>query len=341
MTKQILCSFVVLALIAIFASPMQAKEAKGEHDRDWFDHAKYGVMFHFLSTPKTSDKDWQELVNQFDVEAVADQIEQVGADYLILTLGQNSGHYLAPNATYDRLTGYAPGTKCATRDLPAELHRALDARGIRLMLYIPASAPCEDDHAEARLGFDPRRWDPPITKDAADNWALVLREWSKRYEDRVAGWWMDGCYSKRFKGEREREAVFKAYSEAMKTGNPDALVAFNPGLVKPVMQYTKQDDFTAGEVPNLDMLPQADWAESNTARWHALTYLANTWGGRKLHRDTQKVARWIHQVNERGGVVTLDVGPSMDPKHGPVGTISNDLMDQLVAIRKLVRDQDE
>ena len=71
-----------------------------------------------------------------------------------LTLGQNSGHYCSPNATYDRIVGIAP-SKCSRRDLIADLAKALSARNIRLMVYLPSGAPAADPVARKALGW---RW---------------------------------------------------------------------------------------------------------------------------------------------------------------------------------------
>ena len=84
-----------------------------------------------------SDAKTLAMVDDFDVERLAGQLESIGVKYLVLTLGQNSGYFNAPNAVYDRTTGYRAGERCSTRDLPADLWRALHARGIRLMLYLP------------------------------------------------------------------------------------------------------------------------------------------------------------------------------------------------------------
>ena len=47
-----------------------------------------------------------ERVDQFDVDALAAQLESVGAKYFVLTLGQNSGFMNSPNPTYEQVTGY-------------------------------------------------------------------------------------------------------------------------------------------------------------------------------------------------------------------------------------------
>ena len=40
--------------------------------------------------------------------ASPDQIQQAGAKYLVITLGQNSGFMNAPNPVYDKFTGRSP-----------------------------------------------------------------------------------------------------------------------------------------------------------------------------------------------------------------------------------------
>jgi hypothetical protein len=72
---------------------------------------------------------WNELIDACDVAGLAEQLRSVGAGYLILTIGQNSGYYLAPNPTYDRLVG-ARRSRLARRDLVSDLSAALRERGV-------------------------------------------------------------------------------------------------------------------------------------------------------------------------------------------------------------------
>ena len=116
---------------------------------DWLRNAKYGVFMHLLPSDATT----LARVQAFDVEALASQLEAVGAAYFVITLGQNSGYFNAPNGEYDRVTGYAPGERCSKRDLPADLATALRARGIRLLLYPPCQVPNEDTRSQAAFGL--------------------------------------------------------------------------------------------------------------------------------------------------------------------------------------------
>ena len=73
---------------------------------DWFQQARWGVMTHYLGAPPSSSggaeltaEAWNQQVDAFDVSGLADQAASTGAKYLLLTIGQNSGHFCSPNAT--------------------------------------------------------------------------------------------------------------------------------------------------------------------------------------------------------------------------------------------------
>ena len=174
--------FLVLALLTVALGSASSA--------DWLREAKYGAFMHLLP----SDAKTLAMVDDFDVERLAGQLESIGVKYLVLTLGQNSGYFNAPNAVYDRTTGYRAGERCSKRDLPADLWRALHARGIRLMLYLPCQAPNEDRRAQKAFGLPQGKKDQPIDPAFAQRWASVIQVWADRYGDRVSGWWFDGGY---------------------------------------------------------------------------------------------------------------------------------------------------
>src|SRR4051812_31922374 len=71
--------------------------------------ARWGVMTHYLkdwisrneSMQIDVDK-WTALADHFDAKGLANKTKSPGAGYHTLPIGQNSGYYVAPNATYDR-----------------------------------------------------------------------------------------------------------------------------------------------------------------------------------------------------------------------------------------------
>jgi hypothetical protein len=289
---------------------------------DWLKDARYGVFMHFLP----SDAKGLALVGQFDVEALAGQLETMGAKYFVITLGQNSGYFISPNAAYERYTGYAPGERCAKRDLPLDLHAALKARGIRLMLYLPCQTPNQDRRAQKAFGLPEGAKDQPLSVEFAGKWAEVIQEWADRYKDKVAGWWFDGGYEH----IHFNETIAQVYAKAAKHGNPNAIVTFNPGVK--VVHYTKAEDYTAGELNEpLGAIPSSRWLEGS--QWHALTYLGSTWSHRDTRYPAEKWASWVKAVAARGGVVTLDMGPNWDSAKGPIGSLADDQVKQVKAVK--------
>ena len=171
---------------------------------EWFKECGWGVFTHYLAQKDTTAQEWDQQVAAFDVDGLAGQLASIGTSYYFFTIGQNSGHFCAPNSAYDDLVGVEP-TKCSRRDLIADLYDCLHPRGITLLVYLPAGAPAHDVQAMEKLewewGFEgdwPEAWGTKRTgKRLAPfqrRWEAIICEWSLRWGTRVAGWWIDGCY---------------------------------------------------------------------------------------------------------------------------------------------------
>lgn len=119
---------------------------------EWFAKCGWGVFCHYLTEAETSADDWNRQIDDFDVRGLARQLRDVRAKYFFITLGQGSGHYCAPNTTYDKLTGITP-SKCSRRDLVLDLHDALSDVGVELLVYIPADGSWKDKEARGKLGM--------------------------------------------------------------------------------------------------------------------------------------------------------------------------------------------
>jgi hypothetical protein len=316
-------------------TPMPRRKQQGQktdsleaakRDADWLMAARYGVFMHFLP----EDAQGLARVNEFDVEALAKQLDSIGAKYFVLTLGQNSGYFNSPNATYDRLAGCTAGERCAGRDLPLDLYRALHPRGIRLMLYLPCQVPNEDARAQKAFGLPEGRRDQPIDLAFAHKWAAVIQEWSDRYGDKVSGWWFDGGYE----WIHFNDAIAEVYARAAKHGNPHSLVTFNPGVK--LIRWTRAEDYTAGELNEpFSILPLSRWLDGS--QWHALTFLGSHWSARDTRYPAAEWANWVKRVTAAGGVATLDMGPNWNPKEGPIGCLSAAQVEQMQAIKTAVR----
>ena len=298
-----------------------ARATQRNPNTDWLKNAKLGAFMHFLP----GDDAGLAKVKDFNVDVLADQLASIGARYFVLTLGQNSGYYNSPNATYDRYTGHRPGERCSTRDLPLDLYTALHRRGIRLMLYLPCQVANRDVAAQKAFGLAQGPQDQPIDETFAHKWAEVIAEWSTRYRDKVAGWWFDGGYD----WIHFNEAIARIYSDAVKRGNPKAVATFNPGVS--LLRHTQAEDYTAGELNDpFKVLPDSRWVDGS--QWHALTFLGSSWGQRDTRLPTESWVEWVKKATDDGGAVTLDMGPNYDPATGPIGSLSDAQATQFRAI---------
>ena len=313
---------VALAAVIAWCQPIDARADTKNPNTDWFKEAGYGVFMHFLP----GDTQGLARVKDFDVDVLAGQLEAMGAKYFVLTLGQNSGFMNSPNPVYERVTGYAPGERCSTRDLPLDLYRVLKPKGVKLMLYLPCQAPNRDARAQEAFGLPQGAKDQPITIEFAKKWAQVIQEWSDRYGDKVAGWWFDGGYE----WIGFNNDIARIYAAAVKHGNPDAIVTFNPGVS--LIRWTQAEDYTAGELTTpFDFVPTSRWVDGS--QWHALTYLGSRWGARDTRYSNEQWAAWMNAVRAKAGVITLDMGPNYDPGAGPVGSFAEEQVKQVQAIK--------
>lgn len=328
MKKLFFAALSLLALTIGGCSPEYTyEETDNNPDNDWFYEAKVGAFMHFLVDEKTLD-----LIDKFDVKFLADQLEEAGVKVFELTLGQNSGYYIAPNPVYDEISGYTgDAKKTSDRDIPMEMAKELKKRGIALMLYLPGQAPFWDKQAIDNFGFVPFDrvgWDREFTAEGVEKWAKVIGWWSKHYGSLVKGWWFDGCRD----DMKFENYMGDAYAAAVKAGNPHSIVAFNPGCRTTLVRQTRASDYTAGEVSDglFEQTAPGRWTDG--AQSHILTYLGSWWGGNGYDGcrfADEDITAWTKKFTGEGGVVMFDVGPNFDGSRGPIGRISDCQLRQL------------
>ena len=326
------------------------------HKTDWFRDAKWGVFMHYHSgEPELACKDakeWNKLINNFDVQRLAQQLIEIEAGYFFITLGQNSGFYLSPNSTYNEIVERKP-SHCSQRDIVAELIEALAPSGVALMVYLPSHAPANDLLAAEKLkctpGWDASKWQlkpgtyvvqPDVDKKLSEfqrNWEAIIREWSLRWGSGVKGWWFDGCYHSDTMYRDKTEPNFKSFAAATQAGNPKSIAAFNSGIKLPVVSTTKYEDYTAGEVTNhLPVSSDVSWERPierfvDGAQYHILTYLGSSWGKDDIRFVDELVIGYTKNINSRDGVITWDIGVKKD------GLIAPNTFRQLKALKKATR----
>lgn len=311
---------------------------------EWFAKSGWGILCHWLAGSPgegegagVSVEEWNRQVDAFDADALAEQLAAIGAPYFFITIGQNSGHYIAPNAAYDRHVGIQPG-KCSRRDLVSDIYDCLHKRGIELLVYLPCGAPAGDPIAIERLGWETgydwqKQGKGKRLAEFQIKWQDIVREWSNRWGKKVRGWWIDGCYFPDDMYRHDDEPNFRSLVAALKAGNPDSIVAFNPGVIIPVICHTEHEDYTAGEISQaLPECPGA-WVDRNghKARYHILSHLGESWCTGAPRFPDELVAGYTRHVTEKGGVITWDVPMERS------GLMPKPFMKQLTALGKSMR----
>ena len=316
---------VVLIVMSAFAGNAQDKAA-------WMKQAQWGVMNHYLADwiarvekMEMSVDKWNNLIDNFDVEGLAKQIESVKAGYYLITIGQNSGFYLSPNSTYDKYVGIQP-SKCSQRDLVADLYEALYKRGVKLMVYLPSGAPNGDRVAARALQWQRGAY---RNREFQLKWEAVVQEWSVRWGEKVAGWWFDGCYWPNSMYRCSEPPNFGSFAAAARGGNPAGVVTFNPGVVPRILSLTPHEDYTAGEINDLDRveIKRAVDGKIDGVQVHILSFLGKRWGMGSPRFSKEQVVKWSQDIRSKSGVIT-DVPIQSN------GLISQPFMDQLTAVGK-------
>ncbi|HEX7410723.1 MAG TPA: alpha-L-fucosidase, partial [Bacteroidales bacterium] len=234
-------------VLVISASPVVYK---GNPNTDWFKDAGVGVMLHFLKDVFAKDggsKEYNDVVNGFDVELFAENCKEAGAGFVMIALGQNDGYYCSPNAAYDSIVGVAPGELCSNRDLPADLFNALNKRGIRMMFYLPGNPPVRNELVDKKFKYTYGK-DSPTSQFTQACWEAVIREWSLRYGKKLSGWWFDGMYRGGIietRSDMNLAHNISTHTLAAKAGNFNSIVTYNYGVDK-IQSNSLYDDYSAG-----------------------------------------------------------------------------------------------
>ena len=356
-----LCLLAGFAHLSVCAPAEAQTVSKDSKSSNWLDEVRWGTMSHYLSDwmvrdeiggrklpaecvvrgPMTPAK-WNELIDEFDVEALADQLAGIGVDYHVFTLSQCGGYYASPNAAYDRIVGRDAKTSWfPKRDLIADLGNALHKRDIRLIVYIAHEPPIRgDDEATVKLrpaGQPHPENGEPMSKNEAwrvftGHWEQVVEEYAERWGDRVDGWWFDGCWFGQL-----------GYADApnddslvavLKKANPKAVISFNHHFKNLRGQGPPAEDYFAGEIgkPEVRMIMSPRYGQRNTNR-QMLTYLGRNWGPSSTPRYTPEELVVINRrLLHHGGVVTWDVPTGVD------GTLLKSFLPHLRAISKVAKE---
>jgi hypothetical protein len=310
-------------------------------DRAAWMRGKWGMMVHWLAPgawPVFGHwiGDLNRGVNQFSLDRFLEQFVESGASWIIFTIGQNTTYYASPNNYFDTVVG--PG-HCSERDLVGELFARVKSLRRRSIAYLPGEI-----RAPVALheGFS---WNPDDQSNFELKYTRFIREYATRFGSNCDGWWIDGCYD--WPAFPLRQRHWGLWSDALRSGNPDAALAFNDGSFTQSLfdPLTEEQDYIAGECNRLRdgkivlgaadsaslYLPTSQNIGSPPRQFHLLTPI--DCGGSWTHphegeflppfysdKELFPVVEKCLQVN---GAVTLNVGISQE------GFMSRQTIDQL------------
>ena len=295
-----------------------------KHRTDWMSAGKFGMMVHWIAPGPAPEKgewvsDLNEAVDRFDLDRFTAQFAATGADWLIFTIGQNSGYYAGPNATLDELAG--PG-HCSRRHLVLELAQRVSQLGKRFVGHLPAEVNGQSEAIHRAFA-----WDPADQSEFQRRYCAFVRDYAVKFGALLHGWWFDGCYFSDEMYRHPQPPNFASFAAAARAGNPDSIVAFNPGVLYPIISLTAEEDYTAGEIVEVDRVECAGrWVDG--AQFHMLSYLGPSWAQSPPRFSPEQVVAFTRGIVDKGGVVTWDV--PIDAQ----GRIPPAFVDQLQALGK-------
>lgn len=336
------------------APATEAKSAATTSSRAaWMPRGTFGVMTHYLITPKGSTPaertaELNRTVDRFDLDGFIRQIEATRADWLIFTIGQCTGYLCSPNAY---LEARLPG-RCSRRDLVLEIAKRLQPLGKRLILYIPSEQNADPAIQQAfQYG----------TPGQEDRYFAFLREYSLRFGGLHHGWWVDSCGP-------HPDAYWRRFLAAVRAGNPEAAVAFSGAEFcggGPINPVSKLSDYHAGEIHLLedgkirrDFLPPGgdivvtsegklrkrgqearyylpDGPAIDGVQWHGLLPIDLTFNpaipNQFCHYADKELLAFAGHVKSVGGALSINV-----PIDVQTGLIPEDSHSQLVRLGKAI-----
>ena len=339
-------------LVSIFFHLVFCVQA--ESNERWLAKSGYGLMFHYEAFKNHTPQSYNKTIDSFDVDEFVSSVESTKAGYIIFVIGQHWGRYCAPNSAYEKLLGVKNGVWTSRRDLIQEIAEELAERDIKLIIYLTARAPMRHyevikamgdtlpsingkpvgpkinpmSHPRKVKGF--RRSENQAPKPLfLKNWGEVCGEWSKRYGKLVSGWWFDGYkveMQAAYEPLKKENHNIDTWIDAVRSGNPEAELAFNAGAHPILSLCTKgklcpRQTFTSGENHDFRERTKKGFGRALTPKnfpppkgviWHLLLPVSKGWGaGTEIRFEIETLKQRIAVINGEGGVGTLDtpIGP--------------------------------
>lgn len=336
-------------IVSLFSIISFSLNAQNTHLRsDWM-VGKWGIMVHWIAPGPAPEKgqritDLNTAVNQFRLDSFLVQFKESGAEYLMFTIGQNTGYYASPNATLDSLAGVG---NCSKRNLVLGIAQGVHQFGKRFIAYLPGEIKAAGSLHKAFA------WNPDDQQQFQERYTRFIGDYSLKLGKLLDGWWFDGCYNlwPEFYVPRD----WKLWCNAARAGNPDAVVAFNDGCfyVGSMLPGSPYQDYLSGECwkfqdgkivvgheePTCSILPTSRFVKGTQCQFHVQLpidcnkdWMHDTPGKMPPPSYTDdELFPAVLNVLKVGGTVTLNVGIYQE------GYISDQTLEQLKRLNNFLK----
>ncbi len=310
---------------------------------DWFKDAGYGLMFQWTNraTPEKGDviKNWEEKVNDFDVERFVNMVEQTGAAYVLWSITWGQQYISAPIKSLDKIIE----GRTTSRDLLGEMANRLSEKGIKLIFYYHYGYDCYHSKDSAWLqaagGYKADK------TELYQNISTVLAEIGDRYKDKLHGWWFDGAqryYDCHFDGSTGGilSAPFKEISQAARTGNRERIIAYNSWILPRLTEF--QDYFSGEGLKQFEGLKEGQFQEGpqKGLMAHSCFTLEKRWGHIDWNTVINSPKYSLEQLTQRIKYAQKHRYPlSINLEMYEDGSVSPESMELLKKVRGVIRDQ--
>ena len=313
-----------------------------ERRTQWLRDAGFGLAVHWTSyslpeSPTDADigrpyekriADYIKATEDFDVKGFTDQVIASGARFLIFTLAHADMVLPFPLSELDEIVA----GHTARRDLVLEIADILEKNGIKLILYFNPDGPCDPAWQNA-VSF---KEDP---KTHAEFVYRVVGAIAKRYGKKISGWWIDDCYDTHVLTVANRglghRYDYKRFGEVLRSGNPDAILAFN--FSGAVCEWQSElgvnvADYQGGEENWLHRSPTGSFSGEGGTQWFGFCWMDDFWVHEKAGVPTPRfsddeVLAYIERVKRCGGAFAYNAALYRE------GRISEPTMKQLLWLR--------
>ncbi len=283
---------------------------------DWFHEAGFGMFCHWTTTtlPENGEKkDYHKAVEDFDLDTFVSQVVASGAKFLFFTASHSEMHLPFPLPELDEIVeGHT-----SKRDLIGELADALEMHGIKLMLYFNGDGCTDKPWQDTTFTYTNR-------EAHAEYCYKIAESISKKYGKKIHGWWIDCCYVPGLCHSYGTSYDYVRYSNALRAGNPDSIVAFNfKGIEEWDCDWGKGiSDYQAGETNYIDRYPSGRFSGEGDLQWFSLCWMDDFWVHEKEGEPTprysnEEVLDYINKVKAGGGVFAYNVGPYQEGHIAP------------------------